>query len=76
MIIAAAFNAMLRNPEMKSKLRAYMILFVALIETCAIYGLVIAFRMLGLDDSVAENLPLMAAALAVGLPALIVALVE
>lgn len=42
-----AMDAVLRNPEAKGKIMISMIIFIALIESCAIYGLIIAFRMLG-----------------------------
>jgi F-type H+-transporting ATPase subunit c len=45
-IISAALIAMNRNPEMKDKILQFMVLFVALAETSAIYGLVIAFKLL------------------------------
>jgi F-type H+-transporting ATPase subunit c len=42
-----AMDAVLRNPEARTKIMVSMIIFIALIESCAIYGLIIAFRMLG-----------------------------
>lgn len=42
-----AMDAVLRNPEAKNKIMISMILFIALIESCAIYGLIIAFQILG-----------------------------
>ncbi|MDR0607394.1 MAG: hypothetical protein LBG52_03390 [Candidatus Peribacteria bacterium] len=42
-----AMDAVLRNPEAKGKIMMAMIIFIALIESCAIYGLIVAFRMLG-----------------------------
>ena len=47
MIVAAALNSILRNPEMKGKLMTFMILFIALDESVAIYGLIVAFRLIG-----------------------------
>ncbi|MDR3169193.1 MAG: ATP synthase F0 subunit C [Candidatus Peribacteria bacterium] len=41
-----AMDAVLRNPEAKGKIMMAMIIFIALIESCAIYGLIVAFRML------------------------------
>jgi F0F1-type ATP synthase membrane subunit c/vacuolar-type H+-ATPase subunit K len=35
-----------RNPEMKNQILQFMVLFIALAETSAIYGLVIAFKLL------------------------------
>jgi F-type H+-transporting ATPase subunit c len=46
-IAAAAMDSILRNPEAKGKIMIMMILFIALIESCAIYGLIIAFQILG-----------------------------
>ncbi|MDR2189742.1 MAG: ATP synthase F0 subunit C [Candidatus Peribacteria bacterium] len=46
-IAKAAMDALLRNPEAKGKIMTSMIIFIALIESCAIYGLIIAFRILG-----------------------------
>jgi F-type H+-transporting ATPase subunit c len=40
-------DAVLRNPEAKGKIMTSMIIFIALIESCAIYGLIVAFRILG-----------------------------
>ena len=45
-IVSAALIAMNRNPEMKNQILQYMVLFIALAETSAIYGLVIAFKLL------------------------------
>jgi F-type H+-transporting ATPase subunit c len=42
-----AMDAVLRNPEAKGKIMTAMIIFIALIESCAIYGLIVAFRILG-----------------------------
>ena len=47
MIAVAAFNSILRNPDMRGKFMTYMILFMALTESCAIYGLIIAFKLIG-----------------------------
>ncbi|MDR0281795.1 MAG: ATP synthase F0 subunit C [Candidatus Peribacteria bacterium] len=40
-------DALLRNPEAKNKILISMILFITLVESCAIYGLIIAFQILG-----------------------------
>ena len=42
-VCAKAIEGMSRNPEMYSKLRTTMILACALVETTAIYALLIAF---------------------------------
>ena len=46
-----AINAMARNPEIKNKLLTLMVLFVALVESAAIYWLVISFNILWLTDT-------------------------
>ncbi len=46
LLVSWAMDAILRNPEMKGKIMTYMILFLALVESSAIYGLVIAFSLL------------------------------
>lgn len=45
-IISAALIALNRNPEMKNQILQFMVLFIALAETSAIYWLVIAFKLL------------------------------
>ena len=77
MIAVAAFNSILRNPDMRGKFMTYMILFIALTESCAIYGLIVSFKILEVDPANMVN-PYMyiAAGLAVGLSGLAVALVE
>jgi len=35
-----------RNPEIKAKIMTFMVLFVALVEVTAIYGLIIAFQII------------------------------
>ncbi len=47
MLVSGAMDATLRNPENKTKIMTYMILFLALVESVAIYGLIIAFQLLG-----------------------------
>jgi F0F1-type ATP synthase membrane subunit c/vacuolar-type H+-ATPase subunit K len=47
MLVSGAMEATLRNPEMKTKYMTFMILFLALVESAAIYGLIVAFRLLG-----------------------------
>ena len=46
-LVASAMDAVLRNPAMKGKVMAYMILFVALVESVAIYGFIVALNLLG-----------------------------
>jgi len=45
-IVTSAMDSILRNPESKSKIMTFMILFIALDESVAIYGLVIALQLL------------------------------
>jgi F0F1-type ATP synthase membrane subunit c/vacuolar-type H+-ATPase subunit K len=46
-VARSAMDALLRNPEAKNKILISMILFITLVESCAIYGLIIAFQILG-----------------------------
>ena len=46
-LVASAMDAVLRNPENKSKIMGYTILFVALVESVAIYGFITALNILG-----------------------------
>ncbi len=43
---AAAVEAVGRNPEAESKIRSMLILGAAIAETCAIYGMLIAFLLI------------------------------
>ncbi len=45
-LVGGAIDAILRNPSMQGKIMTYMILFLALVESAAIYGLIIAFQLL------------------------------
>jgi len=47
LLVSWAMESILRNPEIKGKIMTFMILFLALVESSAIYGLVIAFSLLG-----------------------------
>lgn len=47
LLIKGALNGMNKSPDEKGKILAFMVLFVALIEVVAIYGLIIAFQALG-----------------------------
>lgn len=47
LLVAGAMESIFRNPEIKGKIMTFMILFLALVESSAIYGLVIAFSLLG-----------------------------
>ena len=46
-LVSGAMDAILRNPAMKNQIMVYMILFIALVESAAIYGLIVAFQLLG-----------------------------
>jgi F0F1-type ATP synthase membrane subunit c/vacuolar-type H+-ATPase subunit K len=46
-LIQWAVNGINTAPENKGKILAFMVLFVALVEVVAIYGLIIAFKVLG-----------------------------
>ena len=50
-LIAGALWAMDRNPAIKGKIMTFMVLFVALVEVTAIYGLIIAFKIIGEGDT-------------------------
>jgi len=45
-LVWGALEAMNRNPEFKGKIMSFMVLFLALIEVVAIYGLIIAFQII------------------------------
>lgn len=64
LLIAWALSAMARNPKIKAKIMTYMVLFVALVEVTAIYGLLVAFKIIG--EGV-ENPAHLGAWLAIGL---------
>lgn len=46
LLVWSAMESILRNPEIKWQILTYMILFLALVESAAIYGLIIAFSLL------------------------------
>jgi len=50
MLVSGAMDAIQRNPAIKGKIMTFMVLFLALVESAAIYGLVIALMLLGADD--------------------------
>jgi len=50
-LVAWAMSAISRNPKIKGKLLTFMVLFVALVEVTAIYGLIISFRISGAYDA-------------------------
>lgn len=45
-VAATAVEAIGKNPEAESKIRSTMILGIALSETCAIYGLLVAILLI------------------------------
>ena len=47
MLVSGTLDAILRNPSSKWILTQTMVLFVALVEAAAIYGLVVALQILG-----------------------------
>lgn len=46
MLIQSAFVAINKAPDERNKIMTYMILFVALIETSAIYGIIVSFKIM------------------------------
>ena len=49
-MLSWAFDAMNKDPENRWRIMTYMILFLALIESAAIYGLIVAFQILSAAD--------------------------
>lgn len=49
-LIGWALKAIDKNPEIKARIMTFMVLFIALVESAAIYGLVVAFQILGADN--------------------------
>jgi len=49
-LVAWAIGAIDKNPEIKWKIMTLMVLFIALVESAAIYWLVVAFKILWADD--------------------------
>lgn len=47
LLVSSALDGMNRNPATKGKVLGFMVLFLALIEVIGIYGLIIAFSILG-----------------------------
>jgi len=47
LLVAGAMESIRRNPAIKGKIMTFMVLFLALVESAAIYGLVIALSLLG-----------------------------
>ncbi len=46
-LVSHSLESVNRNPRNKGQVMQFMVLFLALIETIAIYGLIIAFQLLG-----------------------------
>lgn len=65
-LIAGALSAMNRNPQIKGKIMTFMVLFVALVEVTAIYGLIIAFKIIG-EGADLNPMYALGAGLAIGL---------
>lgn len=77
MIVASGLNAILRNPETKGKIMTLMVLFIALDESVAIYGLIVAFKILSTDPAAMTSpYPYLAAGLSIGLVGLAVGIGE
>jgi F0F1-type ATP synthase membrane subunit c/vacuolar-type H+-ATPase subunit K len=55
-----------RNPQIKGKIMTFMVLFVALVEVTAIYGLIIAFKIIG-EGAALDPMYALGAGLAIGL---------
>ncbi|MGB2110400.1 MAG: ATP synthase F0 subunit C [Patescibacteria group bacterium] len=49
-MVSGSINGVFKNPKIKSQLLTYMILFLALIESAAIYGLIVSFQIISIDD--------------------------
>lgn len=47
MLVSWAMESIRRNPAIKGKIMTFMVLFLALVESAAIYGLIIALSLLG-----------------------------
>jgi F-type H+-transporting ATPase subunit c len=45
-LVTSALYAVNRNPDNKAQVLQFMILFLALVETVAVYGLIISFQIL------------------------------
>ncbi len=45
-LVASAMDAVQRNPEMKGAIMTNMVLFLALVESVAIYGLIVAMSLI------------------------------
>ena len=46
-VVSAALGALYRNPHHKDKILTTMVLWIALVESVAIYGLIVAFQVIG-----------------------------
>ncbi|MBS9775090.1 ATP synthase F0 subunit C [Candidatus Gracilibacteria bacterium] len=68
-LIAKGLEATDMNPENRTKILSLMVLFVALVESSAIYGLVIALQILG-DANTISGFAAVGASLAIGLTGL------
>ena len=49
-MVSGALSAMNKDPDNKQRILSFMVLFLALIESAAIYGLVIGFQMLSMES--------------------------
>lgn len=73
-LISAAFGAIEKSPDTKGKIMTFMVLFVALVESAAIYGLIVWFKLIGADG--ADNPAAIGIGLSVGLAGLWVGIWE
>jgi F-type H+-transporting ATPase subunit c len=55
LLIKGAIKGINQNPELKGKVMAFMVLFVALVEVVAIYGMIIAFKVIDEGSKVVEE---------------------
>lgn len=49
-LVSWAISSIVRNPSQKTKIITFMVLFVALAEVTAIYGLIISYKILGIEN--------------------------
>ncbi len=69
-LISGSMSAIARNPKIKGKLMTFMVLFVALVEVTAIYGLIVAFNISGINPEWVDSLLFVWAWLAIWLAGL------
>ncbi|PZM83581.1 hypothetical protein DLH72_03680 [Candidatus Gracilibacteria bacterium] len=72
-LVSGAISAIVRNPSQKTKIITFMVLFVALAEVTAIYGLIVAYGIINIENIV-DSTKFLGAGFAVGLAGLGVAI--